>query len=273
LYRASHLDREHIRKKVLDECNSAGDFIRIIMGEMAAQQGACRWADNSPEELLHMRQIKREVPDALFVHVIRDGRDAALSLNARPSPWVRPFPWDRKGRLFVAGLLWQFMVNTGRAVGRELPSDYIEVRFEDLNANPQETLDRLANFIQHDLDYNRIRAEAVGTVAEPNTSFQGEKSSPVCRWSKKMSATELLTFEALTGQTLKELGYPLASTGEPDRFAVARMRVTYRAYFETKFWFKNSALGRAYLGPMSGKDIDNTVIAIDPARESLAAKH
>jgi hypothetical protein len=161
------------------------------------------------------------------------------------------------------------MVNKGRAEGKKLGSDYIEIHFEDLNADPESTLDRLADFLQHDLNYRRILRRAIGTVSEPNTSFQGETSSPVCRWSRKMSRDEMVTFEALAGDTLKSLGYPLASTGEPDKLAVGRMRTTYRAYFEAKFWFKNSALGRAYLGPMSGKEIDNTVIATDPGRESL----
>jgi hypothetical protein len=35
---------------------------------------------------------------------------------------------------------------------------------------------------------------------------------------------------------------------------------------DSKFWFKNSWLGRTYLGPISGEQIDQTAIAVDPAR-------
>src|SRR5436853_6100689 len=118
LFRASFLDREPIRQKIVAEAQSEGEFISVVMGEMARRQGMTRWADNSPEELLHMMRIKREIPDALFVHMIRDGRDVALSLDARPHPWVRPFAWDRKNSLLVTGLLWQWMVNKGREHGR-----------------------------------------------------------------------------------------------------------------------------------------------------------
>src|SRR5438445_8145906 len=38
LFRASFLDRDQIRAKVVGECRSGGDFIRIMMGEMARQQ-------------------------------------------------------------------------------------------------------------------------------------------------------------------------------------------------------------------------------------------
>lgn len=273
LFRASFLEREQIREKIVAEGKSDGDFLRVVMGEMARQQGMTRWADNSPEELLHMLRIKREIPDALFVHMIRDGRDVALSLDARPYPWVRPFAWDRKNSLLVTGLLWQWMVNRGRTYGRQLGPDYIELHFEELNADPQGTLDRLGDFIQHDLNYQRILRAGIGSVSEPNTSFKGDKSGPVGRWTKKISRERLAMFEALVGTTLKELGYPIATTAAASSMTVTRMRAMYRAYFETKFWFKNSSVGRTYLGPMSGRDIDNTAIAIDPAREAVTTSN
>src|SRR5208283_1006352 len=132
------------------------DFIRIFMGEMARVQGAKRWADNSPEELLHAITIKKELPDALFIHMIRDGRDVSLSLDARPHRWVRPFSWDVEDRLLVTGVFWEWMVRRGRQQGQRLAGDYMEVRFEDLQAEPQTTLAKIGEFIQHDLDYERI---------------------------------------------------------------------------------------------------------------------
>src|SRR5579863_7064177 len=109
LFRASFLDEKQIRAKVLSECRNGGDFLRIIMGEMARVQGVERWADNSPEELLYALAIKKYLPDALFIHMIRDGRDVALSLDARPHAWIRPFAWDREDSLAIAGLCWEWM--------------------------------------------------------------------------------------------------------------------------------------------------------------------
>ena len=51
-----------------------------------------------------------------------------------------------------------------------------------------------------------------------------------------------------------------------------RMQTFYRAYLDAKFGFKNSALGRSYLGPMSGAQIDEMVIATDPARTAQALR-
>ncbi len=268
LFRASFLDAQKIRAKILADCRSGGDFLRIVMGEMARVQGVRRWADNSPEELLHIHAIKKELPDALFIHMIRDGRDVSLSLDARPHRWVRPFPWDRPNSLLVTGVFWEWIVQAGRNQGRSLGGDYMEVRFEDLQADPHATLAKIGEFIQHDMNYERILQVGIGSVREPNTSFKGDASGPVGRWKKKMSTEKLATFERLVGATLKDLDYPLSDSGHAaSTIAAIRLKTPYRAYFDAKFRFKNSWLGRSYLGSMSGAQIDETVIAVDPATQ------
>lgn len=273
LFRASFLDAQHIRAKLLSDCRNGGDFLRITMGEIARMQGVRRWADNSPEQLLHSAAIKKELPDALFVHMIRDGRDVALSLDARPRKWVRPFRWDREDSLVVAGLFWEWIVQRGRNIGSKLRGDYLEVRFEDLQLDPQATLSKIGEFIQHDLNYERILKVGIGAVSEPNTSFKGDTSGPLGRWKKKISPEKLERLEKLVGTTLTDLGYPLSTSGlATGGIATARLRTFYRTYFDAKFWLKNSRLGRAYKGPLSGFQIDETTIAVDPAVQSAKVR-
>lgn len=270
LFRASFLDAKRLQLRIVEECHSAGDFLRIVMGEIARRQGVERWADNSPEELLYTKVIKEQIPDALFIHMVRDGRDVALSLNARPNPWIRPFSQDRERSLHVAGLFWQWIVTRGRRQAVSLGRDYMEIHFEDLVNDPRETLSKIGEFISQKLDYDHIRSVAIGSVGEPNTSFKAEAARPVGRWGKKMSSTELELFERLVGPTLKELGYSLRTTASPARWDAFRLSLSYRAYFDAKFWFKRSAFARSYFGTMLGTQIDNTVVAVDPARRPVA---
>lgn len=269
LFRASFLDAQRIRDKVLSECRNGGDFLRIVMQEVAQSQGVQRWADNSPEELLHAFEIKKTIPNALFVHIIRDGRDVSLSLDARPHRWIRPFWFDRHNSLAVTGVFWEWMVQCGRKQGKALGNDYLEVHFEDLKADPRTTLEKIGRFIEHDLNYDHILRVGIGSVREPNTSFKDDPGSPVGRWRKKISPEKLALFEGLVGSTLNDLGYPLANPeAAVSQMAVMRTRMCYRAYLDAKFWFKNSWVGRFYLGPMSGAQIDETVIATDPAAQA-----
>ena len=237
LFDRSGLEAEAIRAKVIAECRNGGDFLRIVMGEMARQQGVQRWADCTPEHLLHLHRIKETIPEALIIHIIRDGRDVALSTDKLG--YIKRVPWDRKPSVMVAGLYWEWIVNRGREDGRKLGSDYVEVRFEELVAEPRTTLAKLSDFIEHDLDYDRIQRVGIGSVSEPNTSFKGQRTdgkfSPVGRWKKGFSPENLVMFEALVGQTLEELGYPLATTdrSQLDRPALRRMRLIYRKYFDS----------------------------------------
>jgi hypothetical protein len=247
LFRVSGLDPAQTEAKIMAECRNGGDFLRLVMEEVARVQGVGRWADCTPEHLLYMQEIKRQIPEALFIHIIRDGRDVALSYLKQG--WSHPLPWDRGERLGVAGLHWEWIVRKGREQGTHLGADYQEVRFEDLVTNPQPTLSRLGQFIEHDLDYDRIQRAGIGSVSQPNSSFGGESEgpfNPVGRWKTKMSPQQIAAFEELVGDCLQELGYTLASgASRKMSLRAARLRTAYLAMFGAKHWARaNTALGR-----------------------------
>jgi hypothetical protein len=266
LFLASGLDARQIEEKVLDECRNPGDFLRIVMGEISRTQGMQRWAENSPECLLHLPLIKSLIPEALVIHIIRDGRDVASSL-ARVR-YVRPFPWEDRQNLIGSGVYWQWMVERGRAHGRVLGPDYMEVHFEDLVASPQSTLNQVSRFIDHELDYERIRQVAYGSVARPNTSFKGDSPSnfnPVGRWRRTFPPEQLVRFEKMMGETLRELGYPLANEHASGGMTLEMKttRLIYRSYFDGKLWFKRNSLIRALRPRLTSGEINASVLAED----------
>ena len=248
LFTRSGLEATEIEEKVVEECRNGGEFLRIVMGEIARKQGVERWADCTPEHLLCLSAIKQSIPDALVVHILRDGRDVALSLDKQR--WIRPFPWDRKKGVLVAGLYWQWIVNKGRENGRALGADYTEIHFEDLIQDPRTVLARLGQFIEHDLDFERILKSGIGSVSDPNTSFKEESDdggfNPVGRWRSHFATEQLAVFESLMGRTLDRLGYELATKGtRHDESRLNGMRLAYESLYGTKLWLKqNTPLGK-----------------------------
>ncbi|HWO37944.1 MAG TPA: sulfotransferase [Candidatus Acidoferrum sp.] len=241
LYTLSELEKGPLEERVMAECKNGGDFLRIIMEQMAGKQGVERWADTTPEHLLHLHRIKETIPNALIIHIIRDGRDVALSTDKQG--YIRRLRWDKTPSVMVAGVYWEWMVNKGRRDGRDLGSDYTEVRFEDLVAQPQQTLAKLGSFIDHDLDYDRIQKVGIGSVSAPNTSFQEGSSElfhPAGRWKHNYTPESLAAFEGLVGGTLEELGYELGTKDRSllDRANLKRMRLAYRTYFDSKLYLK-----------------------------------
>jgi hypothetical protein len=240
-FKCSGLKGESIRSKVLEQCHSAGDFLRIVMYEIASNQGVDRWIDSTPTNIPHMPRIHRDFPDAFFIHIIRDARDVALSLDKRS--WSRPLPWDKENSLLAAGLYWEWIVQKGRKNGSLLGPKYIEIRYEDVVQKPGETLGRLGDFIQHDLNYDRIQQRKIGSVGKPLTSFKEDLRDgyfkPVGRWKEKFPHSKLVEFEALVGAYLHELGYAL-STDEmrAGRKICRTKRAMYRVFYECKQWAK-----------------------------------
>ena len=276
LFRASGLDAARIRERILRDCRSSGDFLRIVMGEICAAQGMPRWAENSPEGMLYLPLIKQLIPDALILHIVRDGRDVATSL-ARLL-YVRAFPWEDRHGLIGCGLYWEWIIAQGRRFGESAPEDYLEVHFEDLLARPQETLNSVGRFVGQPLDYSEIQRVAYGSVSKPNTSFHKEsteKFNPVGRWKKSFSPEQLLRFERLLGATLVKFGYaPATNAAEiADDSSLRTTRLLHRAYFNGKRMYKNSSFIRALRPVMTGADLDEIVLADNhaPALKQPAA--
>ena len=247
-YRRSGLHAGELRQKLMSEVRTPGDFMRIVMDRIADGQNAARWALYDADNLLFIKRIKADIPDAIFVHIIRDGRDIALSL--RKMGGYTPFFWNRKpASLLETAIYWEWMVRKGQRQGREFPDDYIELRYEDLVSNPRPVLKQLGDFLDHDLDYDRIQETALGRLSATNSSFLGEETqkAPVNRWKETLSAAEVARIEELIGGYLKELDYRLQGSeiqsrrkgsGELTRFACA-------SFLEAKLWAKlHTPLGR-----------------------------
>lgn len=260
-FERSGLDADTVRAEVLANCQNGGDFLEIVMGGIARSQGVERWADCTPTHLVHLPEIARTIPDALIVHIIRDGRDAALSYERQN--WIRPLPGIRDCSLLISALYWEWMIRKGRDYSHAVAPNYLEVRYENLMRDPHGTLARVSAFIEQPLDYDRIRAVAIGSVSQPNTSFlntgNGGAFNPVGRW-KEIPPVTLARLEALVGDMLVELGYSCATpeaARRPDR-QLQWLRRACLSYFEFRHRVKTrTPLARVltntdFLKPVAG---------------------
>ncbi len=94
------------------------------------------WGDKTPTYLFHMPLLKELFPGARFLHIIRDPRDYAMSVNKT---------WGK--HMLRAAVDWRRGVEQGRASGRSLGADYKEVLYETLLSRPQEVLEDVCAFI------------------------------------------------------------------------------------------------------------------------------
>lgn len=238
VFERAGLDVEAWRNKYYGDISTYADLLVCFMGAVAESQGVDRWAECTPAHLLHMNEIKKGIPGAKFIHIIRDGRDVSISLNKLS--WVDsiPVPFSHLTALNSAALTWKWTVSIGREIGKLLGDDYLEVRFEELLAYPEKVLLDIGQFITHEIDYSYILDHAIGSVATPNTAFKGDSFLPKERW-RLLPEHELKEIEEFIAPTLTNLGYNLHCKDKikPSlRRSIIKSQV--ELYLNTKHWLK-----------------------------------
>jgi LPS sulfotransferase NodH len=231
-----------------------GAAIGTVYAVYAAQQGKARWGDKTPMYMQNLRLLERLFPDALFVHLIRDGRDAALSFLSMPrgivtETWMHP----RTPADFACQ--WRVEVSAARSLGRRVGRRYLEVRYEELVADVEAALRRICAFAG--LDYEPAMAEYAGNVDVSRKPHQQRLMQPPTRgvrdWRTQLAAADTAAFEQVAGDLLRELGYEASHAPS----AAGRVRLGWYetralAYRGASFALRRSFLWRRRHPPLRG---------------------
>jgi hypothetical protein len=244
MFRIAGLEASSFRSVIESDCRNAGDFLRLFMESVCRSQGAERWAETTPVHVLHQREIKVTIPDALFVHVVRDGRDVAVSMVKQG--WVKPLPFDRDAPELAAGAFWMWVVSGGQREGTAMGRDYLQVSYERLTSAPQPVLDEVGAFIAQPLSHDEIVRAGIGSVSRPNTSFPGREGPTQGRWRGELDESRARALEALVEPVLRRLGYEIEfSHGGPELRVAAARRAAYHAWFTARDAVKRLPLARS----------------------------
>jgi len=213
---------EHFVDRALDASRTYEEVLPHLMGAITHGQEMERWVEATPTHVLYMREIERAVPDALFVHVIRDGRDCALSYDRQS--WTSTLPCDRRHRVGIAALYWEFMVRAGRTFARDHQRDCLEVRFEDLIEHPRETLSQVGGFLHHYVKRGCLWTGVDPAGAAPRRADHGVQ--PLCcgRRDRRPPAVFLLSAASLDPALaiITSVDLIMASASSPRRSFSAR---------------------------------------------------
>jgi hypothetical protein len=220
------------RFEAIERLNTA-DALRAFYELYAEKQGKPRWGDKTPTYVKTMRRIKRVLPEARFIHVIRDGRDVALSNNKR----VLQRGHRELLPAATSARRWRKRIERARADVPHLGEGvYLEVRYEDLVTDPETALRRACDFIELDFDtamlrYHETAADRLAEMAGAMPARDGRPerdaaerleahalaTKPPTRerievWREDMDADDQAEFEREAGPLLDDLGYSRAAS-------------------------------------------------------------
>jgi hypothetical protein len=175
-------------------------LLNMLFLTFAQRQDKWRWCEKSPQYAQHLAMLGALFPHAMFIHVVRDGRDCACSLHRR---------WRLAPALTM--VRWKQLMERARTQGRTLGGRYLEIRYEQLTAEPALWMRRVCAFLGEPFD------PAVLQSSQPYLTGMRDyrRNQPVGhlernsgRWREYFPLRVQERLERIGGRTLAELGYP-----------------------------------------------------------------
>jgi hypothetical protein len=205
---ASGVERVEIETALQSPVTGSTDAARRLFGMYARHFDKPRSGEKSTSYLLDLALVADVLPEARFIHIIRDGRDVALAATERGYG-----PPTISGVAFA----WKRWVMAGRNAGHALGADrYIELRYEDLIDDPEHALRRLCEFVELDfhpamLSYYEQGDRVCEGTADPerHPHLRLPPTKGLRDWRRDMRDDDMAVFSAVAGDVLAELGYEL----------------------------------------------------------------
>lgn len=176
-------------------------------------EGKIRWGNKSPRNGFWLEQIKSMFPGALIVHLVRDGRDVAIDLaDADFQPHS----------VYCGALRWDECIRVVEDSSQRLdPGSFLEVRYEELCADPERVLRRICEFVGEDFAPEMLRHHdtdaAKSWARNPvHAATMRPITTEYCAMYKtRLPARDQGALEAAIGATLERKGYPVTGTQTP----------------------------------------------------------
>lgn len=223
-FRRWGLSEEAVRRSFRDDppLTLAAAFRRVY-ALFAEDQSKTRYGDKTPAYIHHISTLARLFPEARFVHLVRDGRDVALSRLDHPT---------MSASLSDLAILWKRGVEKGRRMGRRLGlRQYREIRYEDLVKDPEEVTRSVCAFVELGFDtamlsYHERANEIIRPTQHPQTHARIHlpPTKGLRDWRTQMAPEGIELFNALAGGLLEELGYERGYGGGKLRHRVRARR-------------------------------------------------
>lgn len=180
------------------------DLLESIVSSYALHGNPVCWVDHTPSNIQSIFELKETFPEAVFIHIVRDGRAVASS--------VLPLPWG-PNTTYHAADWWAYRVSFGCAAEIAWPERVHRVSYESLVMDPENTLQELCKKIN--LTYNPIMLTGSGfalpTYTKKQHGYVGDhvKLSQVDNWKNRLSERDIAVFEAKVSGLLYSFDYKL----------------------------------------------------------------
>ncbi len=196
---------------------SLGKAIGDILQVYAESNGKQRWIEKTPDNIAFIPFLKTVFPKAKYIHIIRDGRDVAVSSYQARHQWGTHINCNGKrleNTIINCLKRWNLWLSQFQQWIVEFDLDVHALKYEDFIANPRKTVEGVLSFIDEPwddrvlnyLDFSHdLPSREMGT--KDVISKEKFSSDSVGRWKIDFVLTDKLRYKFVAGKTLKQFGY------------------------------------------------------------------
>jgi len=125
--------------------------ITLMLGEQAKNRSVRAIGEKTPDNISFLPLLDTAFPRAKFIHIVRDGRDCAISgwfHNLRADPeWTKKSFVSLDHYVETFAEYWVSAVRAGSKFGAHHPARYLEIRYEDLSSDTGGALEKVLRFL------------------------------------------------------------------------------------------------------------------------------
>lgn len=188
------------------------EFAERYFEQYVGHDRARRWVEKCPHNVRVAGQLLTWFPHAVFLHLVRDGRDVVCSLRTHPSErLVDGVAVPVVSRNSIASCCRSWVQETSYGMALRGHPRYRELRYKELVGDPERTVRDLCRFIGEDFASTMI--EGRSRPGPPSRLLANANAAGAItvdrlgRWRRELSAGERRLFVHLAGARLRELGY------------------------------------------------------------------
>ncbi|TWT66258.1 Sulfotransferase domain protein [Posidoniimonas polymericola] len=194
----------------------ASTYRELVCGLYAAfaeNEGKQLAGEKTPDYVRCLPLLHQLFPWCKSIHIVRDGRDTAMSLRewARDERGPARFDLWAENPQAVAALWWRWQVRHAIAAEELLgPERHLTVVYERLITDAESELQRISEFLG--LPHSLQMAAFHRGKTRPNANLSAKQAwlpatSGLRDWRNQMSEEQQQLFEALAGDALRGFGY------------------------------------------------------------------
>jgi 3'(2'),5'-bisphosphate nucleotidase len=241
------------------------ELVRLVYEQAALAKGCRYWCCKSMANVRYAEAMESFGNRPKYIYLYRDGRDVALSFKKAivgdKHVYHLATQWKEAQRLCLD---WRSQAD---------PARFYSLSYEALVAQPEATLHSLCKFLEipfrtEMLEYSRS-SNSRSTAAAGEMWSNLEKpiiTNNTNKFLQAMAREELELFELVAAEELRELGYPLYTSGSAETLLSSESLERYEAL---NLKGKNEILQRARPGDLEKREEQEQILAVIKCRSRV----